>query len=79
MIDYKIHHQLHPSFLQLRDQVVDVVNGAINGVYSLIVGYIVPHVLLWTFVDYGGSENDRRKEESSTDLAKPILCQYPDL
>jgi len=67
MIDYKIHHQLHPSFLQLRDQVVDVFNGAINGVYSLIIGYIVSHVLLWTFVDYGAQRmTDERKKAQLT-------------
>ena len=47
----KIHHKLHISLFQLRDEIVDIGYGAVARVDVFVVGDVVAHVLLWTFVN----------------------------
>ena len=52
MVDHKVHHQLHTPLLQLGDQVIYIFNSAIFRIDCLVIGYIVSHVFLRTFIYY---------------------------
>jgi hypothetical protein len=52
VVDHEVHHQFHASFPEFGNKVVDIFDGAVDGIDSFVVGYIVSHVFLRTFVYY---------------------------
>lgn len=50
VIHYKVHHQFHTSFLEFGNQVVDIFVSPINGIYGLVVCYVISHVFLRTLI-----------------------------
>lgn len=45
LIDDEIHHQFHPSLFQFEDHIINILDGSIYRVNSLVVCYIISHVL----------------------------------
>lgn len=50
VIDNEVHHQLHPSLLQLRYQIIHIFISSVPRVNGFVIGNVVAHIGLWTFV-----------------------------
>jgi hypothetical protein len=73
MIDNEIHHQLHATLAQLRDQFINVGQGAIPMVDFLVIRNVIAHIHLRAFVYYNRIRKSANQGERAAywEIPKP--------